>query len=99
MILSDQKKTKSIPKVISKESVKKIIDQTANLKHKCIISLLYSAGLRRTDIDSKRMVVLVRKEKEKKDRQTLLGHENSTTTEIYTYVATNNIRDIDNLLD
>ena len=31
--------------------------------------------------------------------QALMGHENSTTTEIYTYVATNNIKNIDNLLD
>lgn len=54
---------------------------TTNLKHKCIIALLYSAGLRRSellnlkpkDIDSKRMTIWVEKSKGNKDRQTLLS--------------------------
>ena len=56
-----------LPKVISKEEVLAIINATNNIKHKCIVSLLYSAGLRRsellnlkiTNIDSKRMLILV----------------------------------------
>lgn len=56
-----------LPKVISKEEVLAIIKATNNIKHKCIVSLLYSAGLRRsellnlkiTNIDSKRMLILV----------------------------------------
>ncbi|MCF6350547.1 MAG: site-specific integrase [Flavobacteriaceae bacterium] len=70
-----------IPKVISKEEVLLMISLTNNLKHKCIISLLYSSGLRRsellnlrvTDIESKRMVVFVRKSKGNKERLTLLS--------------------------
>jgi len=52
-----------------------------NLKHKCIISLAYSAGLRLgevinlklLDIDSKRNYIIVRQGKGKKDRYSLLS--------------------------
>ncbi|MDN5204887.1 tyrosine-type recombinase/integrase [Fulvivirgaceae bacterium BMA10] len=51
------------------------------MKHKCILSLIYSAGLRRgalinlklKDIDSKRMLTRVEDAKGGKDRYTLLG--------------------------
>ena len=74
-------KKQSLPKVISKEEVLGIINNTNNIKHKCIVSLLYSAGLRRAellnlkfeDIDSKRMVINVRSGKGNKDRITLLS--------------------------
>ena len=70
-----------LPKVISKEEVLAIIDHTNNIKHRCIVSLLYSGGLRRselinlklTDIDSKRMLIRVEGAKGNKDRFTLLG--------------------------
>ena len=70
-----------LPKVISKEEVKRIIANTNNIKHKCIVSLLYSAGLRRgellnlkmEDIDSKRMLIRVNSGKGNKDRFTLLS--------------------------
>ncbi|RLD26988.1 MAG: recombinase [Bacteroidetes bacterium] len=75
------KKERKLPIVLSKENVRRIIDNTNNIKHRCIVSLLYSAGLRRselinlklTDIDSSRMLVLVRDAKGKKDRYTLLS--------------------------
>lgn len=74
-------KEHKLPKVISKEEVKLVINNTNNLKHKCIVSLLYSAGLRRsellnlklTDIDSKRMVINILGGKGKKDRITILS--------------------------
>lgn len=74
-------KKKQLPKVISLEEVQAIIKNTNNIKHKCIVSLLYSAGLRRsellnlkiTDIDSKRMVITVRNGKGNKDRLTILS--------------------------
>lgn len=76
-------KRKTLPKVISLQEVEAIINCTYNIKHKCIITLLYSAGLRRsellnlkiTDVDSKRMVITVRDGKRNKDRQTLLAPE------------------------
>ena len=76
------RKVKKMPKVLSKEDVLKIITNTNNLKHKCIVSLLYSSGIRRnelinlkiTDIDSKRMLILIEAAKGKKDRYTLLSN-------------------------
>ena len=70
-----------LPKVISQEEVADLIKNTSNLKHKCIISLLYSAGLRRgellnlktEDIDSKRMLIYVNAAKGKRDRVTILS--------------------------
>ena len=76
------RKGKKLPKVISKEDVLKIIANTNNLKHKCIVSILYSSGIRRselihlkiTDIDSKRMLIRIEAAKGKKDRYTILSH-------------------------
>ncbi len=73
-------KEHKLPKVISKEEVLAIIEHTNNIKHRCIVSLLYSAGLRRselinlkiTDIDGKRMLIRVEDAKGNKDRYTLL---------------------------
>ncbi len=70
-----------LPKVISKEEVLSIIEHTNNIKHRCIVSLLYSAGLRRSellnlkleDIDSKRMLLRVRLAKGNKDRYSVLN--------------------------
>ena len=58
-----------------------MIECTDNIKHRCIISLLYSSGLRRgeilnlkvNDIDSKRMVIKVNCAKGNKDRVTVLS--------------------------
>lgn len=75
-------KKEPLPKVLSKESVLKMINNTHNIKHRCILSLLYSGGLRRSelinleinDIDSHRMVITIRSGKGKKDRLTLLSN-------------------------
>lgn len=75
-----RKRTK-LPIVLSKEEVKRMIMLTKNLKHKCIISTLYSAGLRRSellnlelrDVDSERMVIYIKDAKGNKDRYTLLS--------------------------
>src|SRR5690606_39645638 len=77
------RKEYKLPKVISKQEVLAIIGHTNNIKHRCIVSLLYSAGLRRgelinlkiSDIDSKRMLVRVEGAKGNKDRYTLLSHK------------------------
>jgi len=69
-------KEKKLPVILSKEEVASIISSIKNLKHKTIISLIYSSGLRISeaikmkvnDIDSKRMTLHVRGAKGKKDR-------------------------------
>jgi len=75
------KKEYKLPKVLSKNEIKRIYDVTNNLKHKCILMLIYSAGLRRSellnlmpnDIDSERMVIHINGAKGKKDRISLLS--------------------------
>lgn len=70
------RKEQNLPDVLSKEEIKKMITLTDNLKHKCLIAILYSCGLRRSevinlkleDIDSKRRLIKIRKAKGKKDR-------------------------------
>lgn len=70
------KREKVLPNVLSKEEVKKILEAHVNLKHRAMLSLIYSCGLRRsellhlksTDIDSKRNVVIIRQSKGRKDR-------------------------------
>ena len=76
------RKKETLPQVLDQSEVEAMIGLTQNLKHKCIIELLYSAGLRRSelldlklsDIDSKRMLIRVCHGKGKKDRYTLLSH-------------------------
>jgi site-specific recombinase XerD len=75
-----RKETK-LPTVISKEEVLSIIEHTNNIKHRCIVEILYGSGLRRSellnlklvDIDSKRMLIRVESSKGNKDRYTLLS--------------------------
>jgi len=76
------RRKEKLPEVISKEAIKSMIYCAPNIKHKCIISLLYSAGLRRNEllclktehIDSKRMLINVKDGKGGKDRDTLLSN-------------------------
>lgn len=75
------RKENKLPKVLSKNEVKSILASSHNIKHKCILMLIYSAGLRRsellnlltTDIDSERMVIHINGAKGKKDRISLLS--------------------------
>ena len=70
------KREKLLPNVLSKEEIKQILNAHSNLKHKAMLSLIYSCGLRRSellnlkiaDIDSKRNLVIIRQAKGKKDR-------------------------------
>ncbi|MDP2362141.1 MAG: site-specific integrase [Ignavibacteria bacterium] len=65
-----------LPNVLSKEEVKLILNAHNNIKHKTMLSLIYSCGLRRsellnlkpTDIDSKRNIIIIKQAKGKKDR-------------------------------
>ena len=74
-------KAEKLPEVISHEQALKMIASCPNIKHRCIISLLYSTGLRRNEvlqlkiehIDSDRMCIKVVEGKGKKDRITLLS--------------------------
>lgn len=61
------KEYKSLPEVLSRNEVRRILSCLANRKHRCMISLIYSAGLRRSellnltpqDIMSERMLIRI----------------------------------------
>jgi site-specific recombinase XerD len=74
-------KEKKLPKVLSKEEVAAILKAVTNVKHRCLLLLLYSGGLRisevinlkLTDVQSHRNLLLIRAAKGFKDRTTLLS--------------------------
>jgi site-specific recombinase XerD len=77
------KKPQSLPNIFSKEEVKKIIISTNNLKHKSLLMLVYSAGLRKSEVRNlqkkdilfDRKCIFVRAAKGKKDRYVLLAEK------------------------
>jgi site-specific recombinase XerD len=79
--LERPKKDKRLPTVLTKEEVNLLLTSIDNLKHRCILSTIYSAGLRRSelinlkvsDIDSQRNLIKIRGAKGKKDRHSLLS--------------------------
>ncbi|MBD3273749.1 MAG: tyrosine-type recombinase/integrase, partial [Candidatus Marinimicrobia bacterium] len=77
------KKPSRIPVVLSKEEVERFLNSFTNMKHKAIFTLIYSAGLRTSellnlkikDIDSDRMQIRIHQGKGKKDRYSLLSQK------------------------
>lgn len=75
------KKEFKLPSVFSEDELKRMILATENLKHRAILCLAYSGGLRVSeivnlkigDIDNSRMVITLRAAKGKKDRQIMLS--------------------------
>lgn len=74
-------KDKLLPSVLSEEEMQQLLWASQNIKHRCIMFLLYSAGLRISellnlkwnDIDEHRMIIYIRCGKGRKDRITLLS--------------------------
>jgi len=81
------RRERTLPEVLSEQEVINVLNATLNIKHKAILMIIYSAGLRISeaialkikDIDSQRMQIRVEQSKGKKDRYTLLS---SKTLEI-----------------
>jgi integrase/recombinase XerD len=75
------KKERKLPVVLSQDEVLRIFEQVENRKHRAVLMLLYSAGLRvgevvrlrLEDIDEGRKLIHLRGAKGKKDRYTLLS--------------------------
>jgi integrase/recombinase XerD len=75
------KRPHTLPQVLSVEEVRAILLALGNLKHRAVLTTVYSAGLRLSevcklkaaDIDSKRMLIRVRQAKGNKDRYTILS--------------------------
>lgn len=77
------RKPQKLPEVLSKEEVVALIKATNNLKHRSILSMIYSAGLRLSeltnlrldDIHYDRKQVFIKAGKGKKDRYSLLSED------------------------
>jgi len=75
------RKEKRLPGVLSVEEVMEILWSIDNIKHKCIVGLLYSAGLRmgellnlrRQDLDFDRKQLFIKGGKGNKDRTSVLS--------------------------
>ncbi|BAX81477.1 tyrosine-type recombinase/integrase [Labilibaculum antarcticum] len=85
------RKQTRLPKVIGKSEMIALLSTCKNLKHKCILSLIYSAGLRRselinmkvTDIISDRNQVRISQAKGNKDRYSILSAHLLTELRVY----------------
>lgn len=70
------RREKTLPNVLSKAEVKMILNAHENIKHRAMLSLIYSCGLRRSEllnlkfehINSQRNIVIIKQSKGKKDR-------------------------------
>lgn len=77
------RREKTLPEVLSEKEIAEVIATVSNIKHKAIIMLIYSSGLRLgelvniklTDVDSERMQLFVRQSKGRKDRYTSLSRK------------------------
>lgn len=75
------KKNEKLPIVLSVEEIQRMFTACENLKHKVILALLYSAGLRVSElinlkwkhIDKSRMIINIIQAKGNKDRQVMLS--------------------------
>ena len=75
------RKPKQLPKILTEQQIFDILKCTENYKHKLIISLLYSSGLRiselislrKKDILMEKNLIFVRSAKGKKDRTTIFA--------------------------
>lgn len=75
-ILERPRRSRALPKVFSKEEVVRILNSTRNIKHKLLLWMIYSCGLRRseatniklTDLDRNRNLLHIREGKGGVDR-------------------------------
>ena len=78
--ISSAKKNQSLPIVLSRDEIRKIIEVTKNQKHRLLLALAYGAGLRVSevvnlkagDIDFEELTIHLKQAKGKKDRITVL---------------------------
>jgi site-specific recombinase XerD len=75
------KTPRRLPIILSHEEVRRLIDAAGNLSHRAMLMMLYSTGMRRSeltrlkvsDIDSQRMVIRIHQGKGRKDRDVPLS--------------------------
>jgi site-specific recombinase XerD len=75
------RKEYSLPEVFTPDEVTRIFNQADNIKHKLLLSVIYSAGIRRSevqrlkpgDIDIKRKMIFIKASKGRKDRYSIIS--------------------------
>ena len=85
------KKKQSLPQVLTKEEVKRILESVINLKHRTLLMGIYSGGLRLgeilrlrvEDVNFNQQKIFIKGGKNKKDRYTLLSKQFMTILEKY----------------
>lgn len=85
------RREKKLPFVLSVSQVEKLFSVTTNLKHRALLMLAYSAGLRKMEvlqitpgcIESQRMQVRVQQGKGKKDRYSILSQKTLDALRLY----------------
>jgi integrase/recombinase XerD len=85
------KADRRLPGILSREEVQRIIEAPHNIKHKALLVIAYSAGLRVSeiatlrvhDVDFRRAVLLVHNGKGRKDRYTILASRAKQLLETY----------------
>lgn len=96
MALTRPKKSKILPTVLSQEEMISIIQHTKNLKHRAILALIYSAGLRISELINlelryfqiQRKQLLIKSGKGRKDRYVTLAE--SFMPLLHNYLTTYN---------
>lgn len=76
-------KDKKLPTILNKEEITRIIQAMKNIKHKAILMMIYSSGLRVSesarlmpeDLDRQRMLIHIKGSKGRKDRYTKLSEK------------------------
>ena len=87
------KRNKKLPIILSQEEIQRMFNVCKNTKHKVILTLLYSTGLRASElinlkwshIDRSRMIINIIAGKGKKDRQVMLPQSIIPLLEKYYY--------------
>jgi integrase/recombinase XerD len=85
------KADRRLPGILSREEAMRIISSPRNLKHRALLVLAYSAGLRVSeiaalhvgDVELDRGLILIRSGKGRKDRYTILAHKTNRLIKSY----------------
>ncbi len=97
------KQEKKLPVVLTKEEIRRMIDAATNLKHKLLVELLYSSGLRISeclnlkvkDIDINTMTGVVRGGKGNKDRVFIISER--VAEDLRSYINSNQLSPEDHI--
>lgn len=97
--IPNPKRNKTIPIILTKEEIKKMIDSTLNIKHKLILKILYGCGLRvseiinlkKEDINFNEKLLHIILSKGKKDRFVKIPESITRELKNYTELLNDNI--------